>query len=106
MISFDDFWTLVPEKRSKKAARTAWDRAVKKKPPEQIISAYPLYLADCRKHKRFICYPATWLNGERWNDELSPTYQPRIESSQYISRSFDSEQQHEYWKRIKEQNKA
>jgi DNA replication protein DnaC len=69
-IDFDDFWLLYPRRVAKKDARKAWDRLT---PSNQlaalvaIASWRSIYLA--REPDR-IPHAATWLNGERWEDEL------------------------------------
>ena len=64
-MDFNDFWALYPRKTAKKYAQTAWDR-IAKKYHKDIIE-------DLKKRKwddpRFIPYPATYLNGQRWLDE-------------------------------------
>ena len=70
---FDAFWQAYPRKVSKQAARKAWERL---SPDEALLSAI---LAAVERDKQsdqwqrdggqFIPYPATWLNGRRWEDE-------------------------------------
>ncbi len=72
---FDGFWTAYPRKVAKAAARKAWERL---RPGGELVSRI---LAALELHKeteqwqkdtgRFIPYPATWLNGRRWEDEVS-----------------------------------
>lgn len=71
---FDRFWTKYPKKRSKGAARKAWKKLA---PSEDLLNAILVAIekqrvsVDWRKeHGQFIPYPATWLNAERWDDEL------------------------------------
>lgn len=71
---FDRFWETYPKKVGKKNARSAWKR-LKVKPPlfEQIISALERQKKSEQWLKdggRFIPNPTTWLNGERWDDEI------------------------------------
>ena len=75
---FDEFWSAYPRKTDKANARKAWTKAVKKKPPSEIIAAAASYAAT-RPEPKFTAHASTWLNGERWDDELarSPTEQPR-----------------------------
>jgi hypothetical protein len=67
---FQDFWDAYPKKVKKKDARKVWARL---KPDERLQSTIHAALAT---HKRkwdtgtFIPDPTTWLNGERWEDEL------------------------------------
>lgn len=63
---FDAFWEAYPRKVSKGHARKAWASAIRKSSPATIIRA----VAEARwsRDPKFIPHPATWLNGERWND--------------------------------------
>jgi len=75
---FDKFWGAYPKRVGKGAARRSWDKAVKAGvPPEQIISAveeYAAWLAAGAHPDVDFCppaaNPATWLNQQRWLDEL------------------------------------
>jgi len=70
---FDRFWDAYGKKVDKGHARKAWKRAVKKTSPETIIAAAEEYRAWVDRNEteqRYVAYPATWLNGERWNDEM------------------------------------
>ncbi|MFC5791985.1 hypothetical protein EDM22_12295 [Agromyces tardus] len=68
---FDEFYAIWPKKVNKPAARRAWDKAVTKCPAEEILAAAVAYRDNPGlPEEQFIPYPATWLNGERWNDDL------------------------------------
>lgn len=70
--SFDDFWKLYPKKVGKAQAEKAW---TKLKVDEPLFEAMKKAI-ECQKRskqwkdKQYIPYPATWLNGRRWEDEL------------------------------------
>ncbi len=70
----DDFWPNVPTKVGKGAARKAYAQARKKATAEAIVAGLAAYRAYEAKRKRQSDYralhPATWLNGERWTDEI------------------------------------
>ena len=73
---FDDFWSEVPRKIGKGQARKAWNAAVKKTDAETLIAGIRRFAAEKRGHDpQFIAHPATWLNGERWEDDA--TRQPQ-----------------------------
>lgn len=69
---FDEWWEVYPKKVGKGAARTAYQKAVKKVNPDTLITrtrtAKSLWERD-KTERRFIPNPATWLNQERWEDE-------------------------------------
>lgn len=71
---FDDFWNIYPKKAGKGAAYKSWRKL---KPSSELQK---LILTSIEKQKKsdqwikdngqFIPNPATWLNQERWEDEL------------------------------------
>lgn len=66
---FEDFWAAYPRKRSKGQARRAWAAAVRKVPARTIVDGARRFAADPElPEEGFVPYPATWLNGERWED--------------------------------------
>lgn len=69
--SFDRFWKAYPRKVSKGAARKAFAKASKTESLSlvDLLSAVDRYVRMKPPSLDF-CHPATWLNGERWLDEL------------------------------------
>ena len=75
---FDEFWSLVPRKAGIGKARTAYRNAVKRAGNEQtVIDGMRRFANDPNlpAEKQYIPHPATWLNGDRWEDEPLP---PRL----------------------------
>ncbi|MBQ1096298.1 hypothetical protein KBY55_09400 [Streptomyces sp. b94] len=74
---FDEFWAAYPRKVAKGTARGAWAKALKRGiSAEHITAAATRAAAQWRAahtELRFIPHPATWLNGERYDDEPEPT---------------------------------
>ena len=69
---FDEFYAAYPIKKGKGAAKKAWEKAIKKADPDHIISNAALYASSVQnKDPKFIAHPATWLNAERWDDDIS-----------------------------------
>jgi len=66
---FDQFWDLYPRKVGKGAARKAYATAIKKHPPDQILTDLKRLLPTLTVKPDFIPHASTWLNGERWDDE-------------------------------------
>lgn len=72
---FDKFWQAYPKKVSKKQAQKSW----KKINPslelfEKILKALEMVKQTEQWKKdngKYVPYPATWLNQERWNDEIN-----------------------------------
>ena len=70
--SFDDFWRAYPRRVAKKDALKAWNH-IKPTVYPKIFSALEHHRQSddwSRDNGRFIPHAATWLNGERWEDEL------------------------------------
>lgn len=78
-MTFDDFWQLYPRKKAKPDARKAWAQMNCDVHAEEILAHVQASIErDVQwQDKRFIPYPATYLRGERWQDEIDDeTYQP------------------------------
>lgn len=70
---FIEFWDKYPKKVSKKNAKKAF---MKLNPSDEQLEKIYKALAEQSKQwkdKQFIPYPATWINGERWEDETDTT---------------------------------
>ena len=67
---FDAWWAAVPRKVAKGQARRAYATALKKADADTLLAGIARYAESVRHtEKRFIKHPATWLNGECWDDE-------------------------------------
>jgi uncharacterized protein YdaU (DUF1376 family) len=70
---FDEFWQAVPRKVAKPAAMKAYRAALGKAAPDVILAGIVAYAAASKgKDPQFVAHPASWLNSERWADDLSP----------------------------------
>lgn len=73
--SFNRFWAAYPKKTAKAQALKAWQKL---KPDEELTDTI---LSALEQHKKsaqwlrdkgqYIPYPASWLNGKRWEDETN-----------------------------------
>lgn len=72
--AFDAFWSTYPRKAGKATARKAFEKAVERagNPTPLLDGARRLRDDPNLPEKRFIPHPATWLNGDRWEDEPLP----------------------------------
>lgn len=73
--AFDEWWEHYPKKVGKGQARTAFRRALKKVDLGTLMDGTRQLAAHHQQagtDKKFIPNPSTWLNGERWDDELIP----------------------------------
>lgn len=68
---FEIFWKCYPRRVAKGAARTVFDKAIKKTTLEVMLTAITAYVAN-KPDKIDFKHPATWLNGECWHDEWEP----------------------------------
>jgi hypothetical protein len=95
---FDIFWNEYPRRVSRKDAEKAWKKL---KPDEQLFA---VIMENLRKQKKcddwkrddgqYIPYPATWLNGQRWEDEVKQHYRKvQVSAQDYGQRDYDAE----YW---------
>ncbi|MCO6160660.1 HNH endonuclease [Asaia lannensis] len=89
---FDEFWTAYPRKEGKASARRAYDKARKKIGHAAIMQAIASWPFDenVRNGQDYRPHPASWLNGERWNDEsvvqsgarpIAPQYPAEVEAA-------------------------
>ena len=67
---FADFWLLYPRRVAKKDARKAWARIAPSLHNPILASLVSWRVVWRDKDVEFLPHPATWLNGERWEDEL------------------------------------
>ena len=70
---FDTFWRAYPRKTGKGDARKKFAKALTKTSFENIMRALGEVKASAQWQKdggQFIPHPATWLNQERWDDEV------------------------------------
>ncbi len=72
---FIEFWDKYPKKVSKKNAKKVF---LKLNPSDEQLEKIYKALENQKKSKQwqdkqYIPYPATWLNGERWEDETDTT---------------------------------
>lgn len=70
VADFDVFWLLYPRHVAKANARKAWDKinpALHVSIIEAVAAWRPVWAT---KDAEFLPHAASWLNGERWDDEL------------------------------------
>lgn len=73
MSEFEELWKMYPRKDGKKAAFTAFKRALKNGTTtytiKQGITRYLAYIKQNSVSQRYIKMGSTWFNGECWNDD-------------------------------------
>lgn len=73
---FEEFWKLYPRKVGKPAAKLKWNSLSKK--PDKDQPSFETIKNSIQAYKdsgewdveRYIPHPTTWLNQERWNDDI------------------------------------
>ena len=83
---FEIFYNLYPRKTDKKKSQDKYLSILKKsknadEKASEILTGLKRYIDFWEKEKtdkQFIPHPTTWLNGERWNDELTTTPKGRV----------------------------
>ena len=101
---FPRFWSAYPRKDDKANAKKQFDKI---KPDEELLQKMLSTLEKQKKSEqwqsdggKFIPYAATWLNGQRWEDEVpekktipAPAPTKTVVAQQYTQRPYDDEQQ-------------
>ena len=74
MDDFNSFWDVWPKRCAKADARKAWAQTKDIRP--ELTNLLNAVKAACKTESwmkdggKYIPHPATWLRGERWDDEL------------------------------------
>ena len=76
-MTFEEFWSKYPRKVAKLDARKMWARLTEDQ-QEAAITALPNHISfwNATTTPQYIPHAASWLNGERFEDEL-PEITPR-----------------------------
>ena len=95
---FDRFWSAYPRKESKPAARRAFDKiGVDETLLETMLSAIEKQKSSPQWNKdngEYIPHPATWLNNQRWLDEVKPSQlKTYVSAQQYEQRDYSGVQE-------------
>lgn len=69
LSDFDAFWRAYPRKVAKRAARKAYDRALRETTHEAIMRGLAEFNRHLPSETQYIPHPTTWLNQGRWEDE-------------------------------------
>lgn len=77
-MSFADFYAMYPRHQARKDAEKAWRQVLKEGvQPETIMAGLRRQLPMmAAKDKQFLPYPASWLRGWRWEDEVEAPKRP------------------------------
>jgi len=71
-IQFDEFWKAYPRKEAKKTALRSFERCMKAglKLEDMLIGIENHKKTEQWQNPKYIPLPATWINNERWKDEV------------------------------------
>ena len=87
----DKFWSLYPNKKSKAHAMKALDKIAKagKTRFVDLIAGVERYILSRDVQRGFVKHPATWLNGECWNDQEQTTPIPVERPKSFLEAAMD-----------------
>jgi hypothetical protein len=73
---FDKFWEFYPKRVAKADAVKAWNKAIKRKSPDELLKLTKVYSEGKLPDMTYIPYPASWLNKELYEDIEEPKEKP------------------------------
>ena len=77
---FNDAWAAYPRKVGKGHAEKAWAKSIKKIDERELCKLLSQYIDSLvGKDSKFIPHLSTWLNGERWHDDIEAPQQNGID---------------------------
>ena len=83
--SFGAFWLLYPRRVARLAAERAWKKLSCTEQVEALTALVPWRKYWIRRGEmEFTPYPASWLNGHRWEDELPDQWASTAASSSHL----------------------
>lgn len=66
---FEKFWTIYPRRVAKQDARKAWKKLHVDSELFELMLRALQWQTRTWSEVQYVPYPATWLNGRRWEDE-------------------------------------
>ena len=89
LIKFDAFWDVYPRKVGKKKAEDAYKVALKKVHTSEVLAAAAMQYSMVTTDIKFCKHPATWLNGECWNDVIDHVQPEASTPGSKMKKAFD-----------------
>jgi hypothetical protein len=71
-VDFGTFWAAYPRHEKRAEAVKAWEKAVKRADPVDIVGGAVRYAGDPNRDPAFTAHASSWLNGDRWTDDPLP----------------------------------
>ena len=90
---FADFYDAYPRKEKRRTAAKAYAAALRRTDPTTILAGAQRFAADPNLPERqYIPHPATWLNGDGWDDDPLPDRRPsgRVAPADPWAEAFDA----------------
>lgn len=82
--NFDEFWAMYPNKKAKADAQKAWSKL---SPNDELFKTIITALEKQKKSNdwtketgKYVPYPATWIRGKRWQDEIKENNSGSVKS--------------------------
>lgn len=101
--AFESLWSLYPNKKGKKAAYTAFKKALKNgtsyEEIESGIIAYANYIKAHSIQEQFIKYGGSWFSGEGWKNDYTIS-KPIPKSKNRLANFNQRERTPEYYKEL------
>lgn len=98
-LAFEEFWREYPKKQGKKDAQKAFSKLkLNKELFEKIMQAIKTQKNNSdwvKENGKYIPLPATWIRGERWEDEIIQTFTNSQIAENYLSALYQQETQAE-----------
>ena len=98
-LAFEEFWIEYPKKQGKKDAQKAFSKLkLDKELFEKIMQAIKTQKNNSdwvKENGKYIPLPATWIRGERWEDEIIQTFTNSQIAENYLSALYQQETQAE-----------
>jgi len=82
---WDEFWNIYPLKVGKGAAFKAFEKAIRRATPEEIVAGAQRYAEDPNRNPGYTAHASTWLNADRWSDPLLPPKTPENGSQRLVT---------------------
>lgn len=98
-MDFDLFWQMYPRRVAKVAAQKAWNKLTPKD-KAAALAALPAHVASwAHRDIEHVPHGGTWLNQQRWTDELTPRKpkQPEMTDHEFFRINGYSRRQADSW---------
>lgn len=93
---FSDFWKEYPRKKDKGSAVKAFRSALKRAKFDDIVAGAIAYANDPTRKPEYTKFPATWLNADAWENEISPAPGSEAAEKSRIRRERELERTREF----------